>query len=259
MVIISKRGREAREKLSSQTLTIIGKNDPISFIEKHIAITSHATGSSSVPSLIKLWDCQKDYIEAMELHRLVTLASCRGGGTTTASIAYMLWCAATKFNHRMLMVFPYASQQGHAVSLIKTLSADMNLPPMTISGTCFKFQTGCEIQLSNHTTLSTVGRVFDTIIFDCFANIDVLLQQRVLDNCLLSLHIDGNIAVTSTPSSAIDIFAALWEAIHAGVIPGEALRTTYFDLPYATQHGWNLLSSLFSDDTLKQQYGAEFI
>jgi hypothetical protein len=147
------------------TDVLTSKDDVIYFTENFIKIIHPVYGLID----LKLYDFQKEILNAYSTDKKVFVKSIRQSGKTLCNSIFALWYALFNGNKHIRMV----AQNHHCSDQIRNIVVQMvdNLPEFfqtvtRVSKQCIEFKNGSKITFSNGDPIHNRGCRFDVVIYD---------------------------------------------------------------------------------------------
>lgn len=238
-------------------------NDPIYFIENYVYIKG-VKGKA----LFKLFDYQKEIIDAyIKNNRIVVLAS-RQVGKTETSAAFILWF--TIFNKEKTVLIA-SNKSDNAKEIIgKVVFAYEELPdwikPGINENTWNKFSLEFEnrSRIMAATTAVDTGRglAIDLLYVDELAFVKPHIQDQFFTSILptLASRPDAKMIISSTPNGDTNLFSVIWRSANSGSDNTfKAVFVPWYAMPGRDEKYKQQMIAQFGDRRWKQEFECIFL
>lgn len=246
--------RKAYEQLNYTKEQIIEiakcQNDPMYFIENYVKINRIDGGMGA----FKLWDFQKEIINATLKNRFTITKLARQSGKTTIYAALALWYTLFTDDYTILLLADQESKAKEALKRVKT--AIENLPKWLQQGITrwnegdIEFENKSRILVSATTPNAARGFTINFLILDELAHVSNNIVEDFFASAIPTITSGqtSKIAIISTPKG-LNIFHKMWkDAINH--------KSNYFPLEF----DWTAVPNRdlkFKEETLKTLPGGD--
>lgn len=263
MKIISKRGREGfKTTLSKEQISELLKcaSDPLYFMRRHVQLPSSSSNSNTCQ--MRLQNHHVDYVSIVNSKNHVIAVMPRQSGMTTMSLAFVLWEALYKLNHRVAVFGTGQNMTNNMYNIVTHMLSHLpaHLRP-TIKGnrrSYIEFDNGSSLIFESLNVNSMRGRTLNRVFLDSFASTAEIIQRVIYNDICATMILGGKILMTSTPRGSNNTFAAAWKDAFKPSSSFTPFRKTINDMSFSDS--WKKTTrAKVGEDVWRQEYMCEFI
>lgn len=266
--LISARGRAkasigipAQQRLTQAEINELTKcaADPIYFLSTHVTMQHPVFGRCVAP----LDPHHVDYINTLKSSHSVISMMPRQSGSTTRTLAFLLWEALFTPKQRIVIQGVNVSMTKYMCDTISFMIAGlpsyMLATVKTNQRTRVEFENGSTLIIGVASGTALRGLSFTRLYLDNFALIPPMVQKDIWLSAVPVLANNGGKAIlTSSPRGKNNMFYNIWMDSQRPSSVFTQFKRTVDDLPYATT--WKqMIKQQVGEQTWQTDYMCEFL
>ena len=190
-------------------------NDPVHFICNYVWVQHPKYGKT----LFKLYDYQKELVEALKHNRWVMILMARQMGKTQTTSMFLLWYAMF---HRDQICLIASKNNAHAIEIMDRIRFAYEELPHWLKAGCkyynkhnIEFDNGSKIISQSTTEKTGRGYSISKLYLDELAFVNPNIQENMWASLAPTLSTGGSAIISSTPNGDTELFAQLWRAANS--------------------------------------------
>ena len=189
--------------------------DPVYFICNYVWVQHPKYGKT----LFKLYDYQKELVEALKHNRWVMILMARQMGKTQTTSMFLLWYSMF---HRDQTCLIASKNNAHAIEIMDRIRFAYEELPHWLKAGCkyynkhnIEFDNGSRIISQSTTEKTGRGYSISKLYLDELAFVNPRIQENMWASLAPTLSTGGSAIISSTPNGDTELFAQLWRAANS--------------------------------------------